>query len=150
MEHVQLARTGVSVSRFCLGAMMFGGWGNHDHDESIRIIHEVESSLRRLATAWLDLGQIHRPDPDPITAPIIGPRSTEDLESRLAAADVVLDETLLNRTDDRPAWQDDQPSRQLLGQPGARVGGAGALSPRHVPACSSARSRCWSASARSR
>src|SRR4051812_3446730 len=39
MEHRQLGRTGVSVSKFCLGAMMFGAWGNPDHDESIRIIH---------------------------------------------------------------------------------------------------------------
>src|SRR3954464_2586306 len=38
MEHRQLGRTGVSVSKFCLGAMMFGAWGNPDHDESIRII----------------------------------------------------------------------------------------------------------------
>ena len=34
-----LGRTGVSVSRLCLGAMMFGAWGNPDHDESVRIIH---------------------------------------------------------------------------------------------------------------
>src|SRR3954469_17504472 len=39
MEHRQLGRTGVSVSKFCLGAMMFGSWGNPDHDESVRIIH---------------------------------------------------------------------------------------------------------------
>ncbi len=39
MEHHQLGRTGVSVSNLCLGAMMFGAWGNPDHDESIRIIH---------------------------------------------------------------------------------------------------------------
>jgi aryl-alcohol dehydrogenase-like predicted oxidoreductase len=38
MEHRQLGRTGVSVSKFCLGAMMFGAWGNSDHGESIRII----------------------------------------------------------------------------------------------------------------
>ena len=41
MEHRQLGRTGVSVSKFCLGAMMFGAWGNPDHDESIRIIHRA-------------------------------------------------------------------------------------------------------------
>ena len=125
MEHHQLGRTGVSVSRFCLGAMMFGSWGNPDHDESIRIIHAaldaginfidtadvygageseeivgealkdrrddvilatkfhnpmgedpnqrgnsrrwivraVEDSLRRLGTDWIDLYQVHRPDP---------------------------------------------------------------------------------------
>src|SRR3954447_25747697 len=39
MEHRQLGRTGVSVSELCLGAMMFGAWGNPDHDASIRIIH---------------------------------------------------------------------------------------------------------------
>ncbi len=127
MEHRQLGRTGVSVSKLCLGAMMFGDWGTRDHDESIRIIHraldaginfidtadvyshgesevivgkalaggrrddvvlatkvhspmdsdpnhrgnsrrwiirEVEDSLRRLGTDWIDLYQIHRPDPD--------------------------------------------------------------------------------------
>src|SRR5687767_10028606 len=127
MEHRQLGRTGVSVSKFCLGAMMFGAWGNPDHDESIRIIHraldagvnfidtadvysrgeseeivgkaladgrrddvvlatkvhgtmgddpnergnsrrwivkEVDASLRRLRTDWIDLYQIHRPEPD--------------------------------------------------------------------------------------
>jgi aryl-alcohol dehydrogenase-like predicted oxidoreductase len=39
VEHRPLGRTGVSVSKFCLGAMMFGAWGNPDHVESIRIIH---------------------------------------------------------------------------------------------------------------
>ena len=126
MEHRQLGRTGVSVSKVCLGAMMFGAWGNPDHDESIRIIHAaldaginvidtadvyahgeseeivgkalaggrrdevilatkfhnpmgndpnqqgnsrrwiiraVEDSLRRLDTDWIDLYQVHRPDP---------------------------------------------------------------------------------------
>jgi aryl-alcohol dehydrogenase-like predicted oxidoreductase len=127
MEHRELGRTGVSVSKLCLGAMMFGVWGNPDHDDSIRIIHraldaginfidtadvysqgeseeivgkalaggrredvvlatkvwgpmgedpngrgvsrrwimqEVESSLRRLNTDWIDLYQIHRYEPD--------------------------------------------------------------------------------------
>jgi len=41
MEQRHLGRTGVSVSPFCLGAMMFGAWGNPDHDESIRIIHRA-------------------------------------------------------------------------------------------------------------
>jgi aryl-alcohol dehydrogenase-like predicted oxidoreductase len=122
-----LGRTGVRVSPLCLGAMMFGAWGNPDHDDSIRIIHraldaginfidtadvyargeseeivgkalaggrrehvilatkvhgtmgddpnefgnsrrwiirEVENSLRRLGTDWIDLYQIHRPESD--------------------------------------------------------------------------------------
>jgi aryl-alcohol dehydrogenase-like predicted oxidoreductase len=126
MDHRPLGRTGVQVSPLCLGAMMFGAWGNPDHDESIRIIHRaldaginfidtadvyargeseeivgkalagrrddvvlatkvhgsmgddpnqygnsrrwivraVEDSLRRLQTDYIDLYQIHRPEPD--------------------------------------------------------------------------------------
>src|SRR5438270_8923329 len=128
MEHRKLGSTGVNVSPLCLGAMMFGAWGNTDHEDSIRIIHraldagvnfidtadvysrgeseeivgkalaggrrdsvvlatkvhgrmhdedatqfgnsrrwivkEVENSLRRLKTDWIDLYQIHRPEPD--------------------------------------------------------------------------------------
>ena len=41
MKHRTLGRTGVKVSPLCLGAMMFGGWGNRDHDESVRIIHRA-------------------------------------------------------------------------------------------------------------
>ncbi|MBV9337934.1 MAG: aldo/keto reductase [Solirubrobacterales bacterium] len=125
MNYRTLGGTGVQVSPLCLGAMMFGAWGNPDHDESIRIIHraldaginfidtadvysrgeseeivgkalaggrrehvvlatkvhgpmgedpnqfgnsrrwiihEVESSLKRLNTDWIDLYQIHRPE----------------------------------------------------------------------------------------
>ena len=29
----------MEVSELCLGAMMFGDWGNADHDDSIRILH---------------------------------------------------------------------------------------------------------------
>jgi aryl-alcohol dehydrogenase-like predicted oxidoreductase len=127
MEYRTLGRTGVKVSPLCLGAMMFGGWGNPDHEDSIRIIHraldaginfidtadvysrgeseeivgealaggrrdhvvlatkvhgtmgedpnefgnsrrwiikEVENSLQRLKTDWIDLYQIHRPEAD--------------------------------------------------------------------------------------
>src|SRR4051794_19300082 len=127
MDYRQLGRTGVEVSPLCLGAMMFGDWGNKDHDESVRIIHraldaginfidtadvysrgesetivgkalaggrrddvvlatkvhgtmgddpnqrgnsrrwivrEVEASLTRLGTDWIDLYQIHRPEQD--------------------------------------------------------------------------------------
>ncbi|NIH78640.1 aldo/keto reductase [Amycolatopsis viridis] len=34
-----LGGTGIEVSEYTLGAMMFGAWGNQDHDESIRMIH---------------------------------------------------------------------------------------------------------------
>ena len=39
MEYRTLGSTGVMVSTHCLGAMMFGAWGNTDVDESVRIIH---------------------------------------------------------------------------------------------------------------
>jgi aryl-alcohol dehydrogenase-like predicted oxidoreductase len=126
MDYRPLGRTGVKVSPLCLGAMMFGAWGNPDHGDSIRIIHraldaginfidtadvysrgeseeivgkalegrrddvilatkvhgpmgddpnefgnsrrwivrEVDNSLRRLRTDWIDLYQIHRPEDD--------------------------------------------------------------------------------------
>src|SRR3954452_23697541 len=38
MQLRNLGATGVKVSPLCLGAMMFGEWGNRDHDDSIRII----------------------------------------------------------------------------------------------------------------
>jgi aryl-alcohol dehydrogenase-like predicted oxidoreductase len=132
MEHRGLGTTGMQVSPLCLGAMMFGAWGEKDHDVSIGIIHralesginfvdtadvysqgesetivgkalvggrrdnvvlatkfhgpmdvamgqpggdpnqrgnsrrwivqEVENSLRRLQTDWIDLYQVHRPE----------------------------------------------------------------------------------------
>jgi aryl-alcohol dehydrogenase-like predicted oxidoreductase len=127
MQLRTLGHTGVKVSPLCLGAMMFGAWGETDHDKSIAIIHraldaginfidtadvysrgeseeivgkalaggrrdnvilatkvhgtmgddpnefgnsrrwivrEVENSLRRLGTDWIDLYQIHRPEQD--------------------------------------------------------------------------------------
>ncbi len=39
MDYRILGRTGLKVSPLCLGAMMFGSFGNRDHDDSIRIIH---------------------------------------------------------------------------------------------------------------
>ena len=41
MQTRYLGKTGVPVSNLCLGAMMFGAWGETDHDESIRIIHRA-------------------------------------------------------------------------------------------------------------
>ena len=127
MQTRVLGNTGVKVSPLCLGAMMFGKWGNPDHDDSVAIIHkaldaginfidtadvysageseeivgqalsggrrehvvlatkahasmgqdpnqqgnsrrwlirECENSLRRLGTDYIDLYQIHRPEPE--------------------------------------------------------------------------------------
>lgn len=125
MQYRPLGHTGINVSPYGLGTMMFGSAGNADHEESIRIIHRaldaginlvdtadvysageteeivgkalkgrrdnvvlaskfhypmgedpnrrgnsrrwimkaVEESLRRLQTDYLDLYQVHRPDP---------------------------------------------------------------------------------------
>src|SRR3954454_14218112 len=52
MEHRPLGRTGVQVSPLCLGAMMFGAWGNRDHDDSIRIIHRaLDAGINFIDTA---------------------------------------------------------------------------------------------------
>ena len=41
MKYRTLGRTGIKVSPYCLGAMMFGGIANPDHDDCIRIIHKA-------------------------------------------------------------------------------------------------------------
>jgi aryl-alcohol dehydrogenase-like predicted oxidoreductase len=41
MQYRTLGRTGIKVSPYCLGAMMFGGLGNPDHDDCVRIIHKA-------------------------------------------------------------------------------------------------------------
>jgi aryl-alcohol dehydrogenase-like predicted oxidoreductase len=126
MEYRRLGNTGLKVSRLCLGTMVFGRWGNADHDDCVRIMHrafdeginfvdtanrygfgeseeivgkglhgkrdsvvlatkvfmpglgggldrgtsrrhiflQVEESLRRLGTDWIDLYQLHRHDPE--------------------------------------------------------------------------------------
>ncbi len=52
MEQRPLGRTGVSVSKLCLGAMMFGDWGTKDHGESIRIIHRaLDAGINFIDTA---------------------------------------------------------------------------------------------------
>ena len=52
MEYRRLGRTGVTVSNLCLGAMMFGEWGNQDHDDSIRIINRaLDAGINFIDTA---------------------------------------------------------------------------------------------------
>jgi aryl-alcohol dehydrogenase-like predicted oxidoreductase len=124
MRYRILGGTGIEVSVYCLGTMMFGAPGNDDENDCVRLVHaalqaginfvdtadmysageserivgkalhgrrdevvlatkvhfsmgegpncggnsrrwitrEVEDSLRRLRTDWIDLYQIHRPD----------------------------------------------------------------------------------------
>jgi aryl-alcohol dehydrogenase-like predicted oxidoreductase len=52
MEYRTLGRTGVKVSPLCLGAMMFGAWGNPDHDESVAIVHAaLDAGINFIDTA---------------------------------------------------------------------------------------------------
>lgn len=52
MEYRPLSRTGVQVSPLCLGAMMFGPWGNDDRANSISIIHRaLDSGINFIDTA---------------------------------------------------------------------------------------------------
>ena len=41
MKYRTLGKTGIKVSPYCLGAMMFGGIANSDQDHCIRIIHKA-------------------------------------------------------------------------------------------------------------
>ena len=52
MEYRLLGRTGISVSQLCLGAMMFGAFGNPDHDDAIKIIHKaLDAGINFIDTA---------------------------------------------------------------------------------------------------
>ena len=52
MDYRPLGSSGVTVSRLCLGAMMFGAFGNHDHDDTIRIIHSaLDAGINFIDTA---------------------------------------------------------------------------------------------------
>jgi aryl-alcohol dehydrogenase-like predicted oxidoreductase len=52
MDYRPLGRTGVSVSQMCLGAMMFGAFGNSDHDDAVRIIRKaLDAGINFIDTA---------------------------------------------------------------------------------------------------
>lgn len=52
MEYRPLGRTGVQVSPLCLGAMMFGTWGNNDFADAARIIHRaLDAGINFIDTA---------------------------------------------------------------------------------------------------
>jgi aryl-alcohol dehydrogenase-like predicted oxidoreductase len=52
VQYRNLGNTGLKVSPICLGAMMFGAWGNPDHEESIRIIHRaLDAGINFIDTA---------------------------------------------------------------------------------------------------
>jgi len=52
MEYRTLGRTGVKVSAYCLGAMMFGDWGNTDENECVRMVHaSLDAGINFIDTA---------------------------------------------------------------------------------------------------
>jgi aryl-alcohol dehydrogenase-like predicted oxidoreductase len=52
MEYRPLGRTGITVSQLCLGAMMFGAFGNPDHDDAIQMIHKaLDAGINFIDTA---------------------------------------------------------------------------------------------------
>lgn len=52
MQYRNLGKTGIKVSAYCLGAMMFGPMGNPDHDDAIRIIHKaLDAGINFIDTA---------------------------------------------------------------------------------------------------
>jgi len=52
MQYRTLGRTGIKVSPYCLGAMMFGAIANPDHEDAIRIIHKaLDAGINFIDTA---------------------------------------------------------------------------------------------------
>ena len=52
MDHRPLGRTGMQVSPLCLGAMMFGAWGEPDHEKSVAIVHRaLDAGINFIDTA---------------------------------------------------------------------------------------------------
>jgi aryl-alcohol dehydrogenase-like predicted oxidoreductase len=52
VDYRNLGRTGVSVSQMCLGTMMFGAFGNSDHQDAVRIIHKaLDAGINFIDTA---------------------------------------------------------------------------------------------------
>jgi len=52
MDYRPLVRTGISVSQMCLGAMMFGAFGNSDHDDAVKVIHKaLDAGINFIDTA---------------------------------------------------------------------------------------------------
>jgi aryl-alcohol dehydrogenase-like predicted oxidoreductase len=52
MQYRSLGRTGIKVSPYCLGAMMFGKLGNPDHEECVRIVHRaLDAGINFIDTA---------------------------------------------------------------------------------------------------
>ena len=58
MDYRRLGTSGLKVSRLCLGTMMFGRWGNTDHDDCVRIVHRALDVVSPLAVpVLLEIGR---------------------------------------------------------------------------------------------
>ena len=52
MKYRSLGRTGIKVSAYSLGTMMFGKGGNADHHECVRMIHKsLDAGINYIDTA---------------------------------------------------------------------------------------------------
>jgi aryl-alcohol dehydrogenase-like predicted oxidoreductase len=52
LDYRNLGHSGLKVSPLCLGAMMFGAWGNPDHEDCVRIIHRaLDAGINFIDTA---------------------------------------------------------------------------------------------------
>ena len=62
MDYRRLGDSGLKISRLVLGTMMFGRWGNTDHDDCVRIIHRAldEGDQLRRHGESLRLGRVGR------------------------------------------------------------------------------------------
>ena len=62
MHYRALGGTGIQVSAYCLGTMMFGVDGNPDHDDCIRIIHAaLDQGINFVDTATCTASRTARP-----------------------------------------------------------------------------------------
>jgi len=58
MDQRILGRTGVSVSKMRLGAMMLDAWGNPDRPESIRIIHAALDRIDEIVLPGITINPV--------------------------------------------------------------------------------------------
>ncbi|HSS56454.1 MAG TPA: aldo/keto reductase, partial [Solirubrobacteraceae bacterium] len=85
-------------------------------DEARAVADELGASVAQVALAWL----LAQPG---ITAPIIGPRTLEQLEDLLPAAELTLDDDQLTRLGRWTAPARGYPERMNIEQNGIDVGG---------------------------
>lgn len=58
MDHRSLGRTGIQVSRFGLGTMVLGAWGNTDRSACDRIINRaLDAGVNLVDTADMPAGR---------------------------------------------------------------------------------------------